>query len=362
MTDKKKASRLAFIDWTRGLAALVMLQGHSFHSFTRNDLRSQGAYVFSQFLGGEAPAVFLFLTGITFAFLMHSRERQGDNNRNRILAALKRAGYLFVLAFSFRFSLYILGFPGSPASELLRVDILNCMGMAMLVFTPMAVFTTLDRARLCAILGILIAALSPLLAQSDSPQIPFLLRNYFMPNFNYFGFFPWASFLAVGMSIGSVIRLVKQEDLDKVMQWTMLIGLGLIVAGEYFSNLPYSLYAQTDYWLDSPGLAAIKAGVCLALLSFAFVWANNAIAHRWSWLCQLGTTSLLVYWVHIELVYGRWFSFWKESLTVAQVGIFSAVLISVMTALSMLRTSGKFPGSLYRTSAPLPAPGRASGD
>ena len=31
---------------------------------------------------------------------------------------------------------------------------------------------------------------------------------------------------------------------------------------------------------------------------------------------QFGTTSLLVYWVHIELVYGRWLYFWKDSLSV----------------------------------------------
>ena len=78
MTERKtKTDRLAFIDWTRGLAAVVMLQGHTFHSFTRNDLRDKGPYVLSQFLGGLPPALFLFLTGITFAFLMNSQEKQG---------------------------------------------------------------------------------------------------------------------------------------------------------------------------------------------------------------------------------------------------------------------------------------------
>ena len=86
--------RLAFIDWTRGLAAVVMLQGHTFHSFTRNDLRDKGPYVFSQFLGGLPPALFLFLTGITFAFLMNSKEKQGAGAWRRVVAALKRSRYL----------------------------------------------------------------------------------------------------------------------------------------------------------------------------------------------------------------------------------------------------------------------------
>ena len=76
-SSKDNVGRLAFIDWTRGLAALVMLQGHTFHSFTRNDLRTGGPYMLSQFVGGLPPAMFLFLTGITFAFLMDSQDRKG---------------------------------------------------------------------------------------------------------------------------------------------------------------------------------------------------------------------------------------------------------------------------------------------
>lgn len=359
--NQKKASRLAFIDWARGLAAFVMLQGHSFHSFTRNDLRNQGPYILSQFFGGEAPALFLFITGITFAFLMHSRERQGASSWQRVKAALWRSGYLFLLAFLFRISLYVFGFPHSPASEILRVDVLNCMGMAMLVFAPMAVFSTADRARLCAVLGALICALSPLLTAVDNPSIPWVIRAYFVPSFNYFSFFPWASFVAFGMAAGSVFRLVKQEDMGKVMQWMMLGGIGLVIAGQYFSNLPYSFYSKTEYWLDSPGLAAVKLGVILVTMSVAWIWASFAIADRWSFFIQLGTTSLLVYWVHIEIVYGRWFGFWKESLTVPQVVLFSTVLIIAMTILSIIRKRGGFLGPFLRP-APVPTPRGASGD
>jgi hypothetical protein len=255
-----------------------------------------------------------------------------------------------------------MGFPGSPASELFRVDILNCMGMATLLLSPMAVFATIDRVRLCIILGVLISALSPLITQLDGPRIPWLIRAYFVPNFNYFSFFPWASFLAFGMAAGSIFRLVKKEEMGKVMQWMMLIGLGLIVGGQYFSGLPYSVYTKSEYWLDSPALAANKLGVALAVMSFAWVWANGAIAHRWSLFCQLGTTSLLVYWVHIELVYGRWFGFWKESLSYAQVVLFSAVLIGLMTLLSIIRTRGSSPGSALRRPAPVATAGNVAGD
>ena len=76
---------------------------------------------------------------------------------------------------------------------------------------------------------------------------------------------------------------------------------------------------------------------------------------------QLGTTSLLVYWVHIELVYGRWFGVWKEDLTVPQVVAFTLVLLVLMAILSVLRTRYRSIGSLFKT-IPLPVARGASGD
>src|SRR5579863_1159901 len=69
--------RLTFLDWSRGLAVVIMLQGHVFHSFNRTDLRTDGPFMLSQFFGGIGPAIFLVLTGITLAFLMDRREQQG---------------------------------------------------------------------------------------------------------------------------------------------------------------------------------------------------------------------------------------------------------------------------------------------
>jgi uncharacterized membrane protein len=368
MSEQKKntSGRLAFIDWTRGFAALIMLQGHTFNSFARTDLRTGGPYILSQFLGGLPPAMFLFLTGITFAFLMDSQERQGKSAGKRIWAALKRSRYLFLIAFLFRIQLYVFGFPTSPAGELLRVDILNCMGFAMLVLAPMAAFTTMERIRLCTILGLVIAGLSPVMSMIGPSGLPWIVRAYLLPDYNYFGFFPWASFLAFGMVAGSVLRIAKPEDMQRTMLWMMGIGLGLVTVSHYFSNLPYSIYPKTDFWLDNPALILIKLGVVLCIMAVAYLWVNLGAAQKWSLFRQLGTTSLLVYWVHVELVYGRWFGIWKESMTVPQVIVYTVLLIALMTVLSIMQTRYRQTG--YRSlgaffrSAPAPQPRRASGD
>lgn len=339
--QKKTMGRLAFIDWTRGLAALIMLQGHTFNSFTRTDLRGGGPYMLSQFAGGLPPAIFLLLTGITFSFLMDSQDRKGASAKARIWAAIKRARYLFILAFLFRIQMYVTGYPTSPASEILRVDILNCMGFAMLMFSPLALLTTLARVRVSAIIGGLIAGLAPFASMLSTSGIPSLLRAYVFPDYNYFGFFPWAAFLAFGLAIGSVLRLIRKEDMERTLLWIFGIGSGLGLFAYYLSNLPYSIYPKSEYWLNSPGLVVIKLAFVMCILALAYLWVHVGGSERWSLLRQFGTTSLLVYWVHVELVYGRWFGIWKEGLSVPQVLLYTVLLTALMTVLSVLWTRHK---------------------
>lgn len=354
--------RLNFLDWARGAAVVVMLQGHVFHSFNRTDLRTGSPFMLSQFFGGIGPAIFLVLTGITLSFLMDGRERQGRDALGRWGAALKRAGYLFMLAFLFRLQLWTFAFGQSPWTDLFKVDILNCMGFAIALMSVMAIFTTAERVRLSAGLGVAIAAAAPLVSAIDWRCIPPQLSAYFVPSYQYFAFFPWAAFIAFGLSIGSVLRLVKPDQMNRVMQWGGLLGLGLIMGGEYFSNLPYSLYPKSVFWLDSPALIVIKLGVVLLVIGFAYLWTLFPIAASWSWVRQLGTTSLLVYWVHIELVYGRWLGAFKESLGNLSCGIAAVAVIVLMVGLSLLRTrwsSVRVALSSYFSYQP---PRRASGD
>src|SRR5580704_4562661 len=263
MLPPDSSSRLRYLDWTRGLAALIMLQGHTFHSFARNDLRDKGPYVLSQFLGGLAPAIFLFLTGITMAFRMDSDERNGLAPGARVLSALSRARYLLVIAFLFRLQLWVFSLPWNPPSVMLKVDILNCMALAGVALSVMAVFRTTERARLCAVLGLAVAAASPLISQLDWSGVHPLVKNYIAPDYVFFSFFPWAAFFAFGLSAGSVIRLVRDEHMDRVMQWAALIGAGMIVGGRYFADLPYSVYQNAEFWLNSPALVFTKLGVVL---------------------------------------------------------------------------------------------------
>ena len=332
----------------RGLAALIMLQGHVFHSLTAKSEQQSSVFVLSQFFGGIAPAIFLFLTGVTLAFMMDSRARRGASPGERWLTALRRAGYFFGIAFLFRFQLWLFAAGQSPWTSLFKVDVLNCMGLTVLLLSPLAWLDTARRARYAALAGVIIAAAAPLISSLAWSGIHPLLRAYVVPDYNYFSLFPWAAFLAFGLAAGSVLRIVPSADLGRLIQWAAIIGVALWGLGRYLADLPYQIYPKSDFWLDSPLLIAIKMGLVLMILSVAYLWTRYINPARWSFLQQLGSTSLLVYWVHIELVYGRWFGSMKESTPIAQAAMIAVIVVGAMVLLSMARTG-------FGTLRPVPA-------
>jgi uncharacterized membrane protein len=338
---ESKKNRLLYLDWLRGIAGIIMLQGHVFQSFLKPDRRGGAAYMLSQFLGGMPPAIFLFLTGITLSFLMHSLERKGLSRRDRVTGTLRRAGYLLFIAFLFRLQLWIFSLPGASWTSMLKVDILNCMGLTIALMSVMVLFTTAQRAKICAVLGLAIAGVSPLVSQINWSGVPWIVKAYLAPDYNYFSLFPWAAYLAFGMSAGSLLRLLKPEQLERAMQWCALLGIVIIIAARYTASLPFSIYPKSEFWLDSPAQVLIKQGVTMVILAFAWVWIQHAAAPGWSWVRQFGTTSLLVYWVHIELVYGRWLPFCKENLDVGQTALAAVIVIALMLLLAAAKTYRK---------------------
>jgi len=270
---------------------------------------------------------------------------------------------LFLLAFAFRFQLWLFSWGQSPSSDLLRVDVLNCMGFALAVMSVMSLFPTIDRIRLCAILGLAVACASPLVSQIQWGATPWIVKSYLAPDQLFFGFFPWAAYIAFGLSFGSLLRTLDEEQTSQAMLWIGLTGLITAFGAYTFSNLGISLYPKSDFWLDSPLLVLIKVGIIMIAIPFAFIWHHQPSAQSWSWIRQFGVTSLLVYWVHIELVYGRWLSGWKEQLTVEQTLLAAVGIIGLMLLLSVLRTNHtKVRAAIVNWWQPAPQPERVSGD
>jgi len=116
----------------------------------------------------------------------------------------------------------------------------------------------------------------------------------------------------------------------------------LIYLARYLDRQPVHIYAIDDFWHTSPNCFLIRLGVLLVILAAVYAWCRWG-AGRWGFspLIQLGQTSLLVYWVHIEFVYGRFSILPKRSVDIwtASVGLLTIFL--AMLLLSVIRTSLK---------------------
>ena len=332
---------MPFLDWTRGIAVLIMIQCHVFNAFTRIDLRQDGSYVLSQFVGGMAAPLFLLLAGLTLAFQMDSQDRRRASPGRRYVTALRRAGYVLAIAYLFRFSNWVFTMPLPTWRTMLRVDILNCMGFAMAVLAVSAIWPAALRARLTAAAGFAIAGLSPVMNAFDWSGMPAVVHDYLVPSHLGFAFFPCAAYVAFGLSAGTILKRLAAERLERTMQWALLTGLAMIAAGQYFSTIPYSIYPKSNFWTDSPALVIIRVGLILAILAAAFLWTEYGAGPGWSWVQTLGKTSLMVYWVHVVLVYGRLFEPWKKLLPIAAATAVTVGVTLLMLVLSIARLRWK---------------------
>ncbi|MBM3820425.1 MAG: DUF1624 domain-containing protein [Acidimicrobiia bacterium] len=110
---------------------LVMVQGHVMDAWTTADDRARAAYQWISFVGGLGGApIFLFLAGVALALAAGARMRRGRSAREVAALARRRGWQIFGLAFLFRLQSWVIS-GGSPWA-LLKVDILNVMGLAML--------------------------------------------------------------------------------------------------------------------------------------------------------------------------------------------------------------------------------------
>jgi uncharacterized membrane protein len=333
-----RVKRFPFLDWMRGLAVVIMIQCHTFNSFTRLDLREGGPYVLTQFIGGMAAPLFLLMAGMTTGFQMESLERREPSPWRRWRISLKRAGYILTIAFTFRFTNWLFSVPHAGVAELTKVDILNCMGVGMAALAVGAVFRGDARTRFGVIAGLAIAALSPVMTNLPWSGTPALLQEYLVPGAGRgrFAFFPNVAYIAFGMALGTMVKRAAAERFERLMQWSMLLGFSMIFIGQYFSNIPYSVYPKSSFWNDSPALIVIRVGICMMIMAGAYLWTEYCVGSGWSWMQAMGKNSLQVYWVHVMIVYGSLVLPLKRALSIPQGALATVIVTLMMIAMSAL--------------------------
>src|SRR6185295_1487453 len=82
---------------------------------------------------------------------------------------------------------------------------------------------------------------------------------------------------------------------------------------------PYIIHYPSEYAQQmGPGTFFYRLGTIGPLALLAYVLTTGAFRGRFSVMRIFGQTSLLVYWVHVELVYGLLFKRFAGRLTLGQ--------------------------------------------
>ena len=371
--------RLAYIDWLRGFACVAMFQTHCYNSWLRPEDRHGQWYAWSQLLGTLPAPLFIFLSGVSFAMVTQRLREKGTARAAIARTTIWRGAEIYALGLLFRVQEFALGFPNSPWTDLLRVDVLNILGLSMMLMGVLCWVTSstnMQKSRNSAILGGLLAAAivalaTPWLWTTLRPAwLPWPLESYIngVHTFNIpqpwlFPLFPWSAFAFVGLSLGFFLSSNLARTRESLFFFAVLLagvgasGLSFLLDSSQLRLYPQQIY---DYWHTSPNFFLMRCGVLLALAFLAYAWCRWGLAQRgFSPIIQLGNTSLLVYWVHIEFVYGRFSILPKGQCSIAKATAGLLVIFLAMLALSLLRTNWKKRRSKALRAAPQPAPATA---
>lgn len=326
--------RLVYLDVLRGVAVLIMVLAHVVDSWTAEPGRHDFAYYTAVFVGGLGAPLFMFLAGLAQMMSANAKARR-DGSRDAGRRAMWRRGWeVFALGLLFRVQSQLLGW--GALSNLFKVDILNVMGLSMVV-TSLVWRLGPSRGSRIALLtvatGLATFATPMVRALPWLAALPDPLEAYLRPaaGLGAFALFPWAGFLFAGGIAGELVDAARATGRELRLQIALAVAGTAGLALAWWASFRPSIYPNANFWTSSPTFFFIRLGICTALMPATWAhcvfWlAPSAPVHdgvdgpasRPSLSARvlapgvgitrgvelLGRSSLFVYWIHVEMVYG----------------------------------------------------------
>ena len=330
--------RYGWMDWLRGLMVLLMIQGHALDAWLAPDAEaSRYAEFVRVYLNAMPSRLFLFLLGMAVTIRLERGDLAGSTAVK--LAPIVRRG-LALLAIAYLFRFQQLAMRGFSDWDLGRVDILNCLAATMLLI---ALLLAPLPARLRPWLALLVAAaffaLGPVLGTRNvSTALPEALTAYVGGTrpMAWFPLFPWAGWGFLGAAAGRLWMWATESPARtrRLYAAALLGGLPLAAAGlvlERVAPWQYPSEIESDMGVARTALYLGLIGITCAL---AGLLSNDRGALS-SLLIRLGRASLVIYWVHIELIYGRTTASLHDRLSLSQAMTGLAVIVAALLVIDL---------------------------
>ncbi len=336
--------RIIFLDLMRALAVLLMVQGHTIDTFLGDQFRSFDSPLFNIWftIRGFTAPIFMFTSGVAFTYLMRSNSQPFSQNP-RVLKGFHRFIILVLIGYLLRFPTpRMFDFSEVTKAQWLvffTVDALQLIGFGLLFILFLSFVAEKYKASdyLVFSFGALFFFFMFLITEkinwANFLPIPFAAYFYHGTG-SFFPLFPWSGYVISGGILGSYLAKNPMAVNTKKFSYN-LFGLSLIalLICFFINQIENYFYGQKIFWTDNSALIFYRLGVILMLNSIM-----SYIALRLKTIPeiiqQVGKNTLLIYVVHIIILYGSaWIPgfamFYPKTLNIP-LSILAAILLIVI--------------------------------
>src|SRR3954468_17543318 len=231
-----------------------MIEAHVIDSWTRAADRRSRAFGQSLILGGFGAPLFLFLAGVAVVMSAGSKARRTGDTRGAARAVQKRGLQIFLLAFVFRFQSFVLSH--GHAWTLLKIDILNVMGLSIVGAAAVWGLGRTPRARLAAFAVATAAFVWFAPAVRGLPALAVLpdpLQGYLrpIPGLTNFTLFPWVAFVMAGAFSGVLFDRARVPAVERRLNLLLLAGGLAVACAAWRASFLAPLDSRSSFWTTS---------------------------------------------------------------------------------------------------------------
>jgi uncharacterized membrane protein len=347
-------NRLEVVDWLRGLAVVFMILAHGMDAWLLPAAKSGAAYAAIRIASGIPARLFLLLVGVSAAIQFESGLAKGLSTPTMRARLFRRGLLVLVLAYVFRLQEWVLSRFYGGLEALFRIDILNAIGACMLVVALVSTPRDGRRQILPSLLwASIFLGLGTVIGPAQFPAwLPRPLTSYIggQRPMAWFSLFPWGAWAMAGVALGHLWVDASREPgrFARCFRLTFVAGAALTAAVVVLRHaLPGVLgYPNEVVRQMGPGIFFSRLGLIGMFAGAGFVWCRFWRG-RFSILRQFGRTSLLVYWVHIELCYGSVVYALRGRCGIPTALLLVALLTFAMLGLSLAKTRLLPPAALW---------------
>jgi uncharacterized membrane protein len=343
MTEKRKKSRIIFIDLMRAFAVLQMVQGHTIDALLSNEYRSFQSPIFVvwYFMRGMTAPIFLFTAGTVFTYLLRTNSETFFENP-RVKKGIKRFLLLVFLGYLLRFptpSPFNFSHVSSDQWNIFfAVDVLQSIGFGILfimVFALISEKTKISDYIVFAVAACIIFGLFPVFEKINwASFLPVPIAGYFYSGTgSIFPLFPWAGYVVGGAVLGSY--LAKHPLVFKTKKFSLMVlifGVSFISAAMLLNIFGNDFFHGA--WIGQIYTILLRVGFVLILNSLvSFICLEvETIPHI---LILIGRNTLLIYVVHLVIIYGSAWNPGLYSYLAKSFNAWSAVGVAMLMILAM---------------------------